>query len=81
MAIGRSGVRVNPGQVSLWLGDFHLVERGEPLEFEAAVARTWLENHSEVTLVADLGVGRAEATVWSCDFSYKYVEINAEYHT
>jgi glutamate N-acetyltransferase/amino-acid N-acetyltransferase len=31
--------------------------------------------------VADLGVGQAAATVWTCDLSYKYIEINAEYHT
>jgi glutamate N-acetyltransferase/amino-acid N-acetyltransferase len=28
-----------------------------------------------------LNRGQAEAKVWTCDFSYKYVEINAEYHT
>ena len=31
--------------------------------------------------VEDMAIGPAEVTVWSCDFSYKYVEINAEYHT
>jgi glutamate N-acetyltransferase/amino-acid N-acetyltransferase len=29
----------------------------------------------------DLGLGSAEATVWTCDFSYDYVRINAEYTT
>lgn len=81
MAIGRSGVQVDPAQVSLWLGEFQLVKQGEPQAFDPAQARAWLEAQTEVTLLADLGVGSAEATVWSCDFSYKYVEINAEYHT
>jgi glutamate N-acetyltransferase/amino-acid N-acetyltransferase len=80
-AIGRSGVSINPNAVSLRLGDFQLVAGGEPLEFEAVAARRWLENSDTVTLVAHLGVGQAEATIWSCDLSYKYVEINAEYHT
>jgi glutamate N-acetyltransferase/amino-acid N-acetyltransferase len=44
-------------------------------------AHHWLAQADELKLVADLGVGPAEATVWTCDLSYKYVEINAEYHT
>ncbi len=80
-AIGRSGARVNPERVSLRLGEFQLLQQGEPLDFDAAAAHHWLAGAAEVKLVADLGVGQAEATVWSCDFSYKYVEINAEYHT
>jgi glutamate N-acetyltransferase/amino-acid N-acetyltransferase len=35
----------------------------------------------EVDVVVDLGRGRAEATVWTCDLSYDYVKINAEYTT
>jgi glutamate N-acetyltransferase/amino-acid N-acetyltransferase len=80
-AIGRSGAAVDPTRVSLWLGAFHLVEQGEPLDFDAVAAHQWLANTNEVKLTAHLGMGQAEATVWSCDFSYKYVEINAEYHT
>ncbi len=80
-AIGRSGATVDPARVSLHLGDFHLVAQGEPLPFDMVAAHHWLAQTDEVKLVADLGVGQAEATVWTCDFSYKYVEINAEYHT
>ena len=80
-AIGRSGVRVNPARVSLRLGDFQLVKDGEPLDFDAGAVSSWLTESDEVKLMADLGTGQAQATVWTCDLSYKYVEINAEYHT
>jgi glutamate N-acetyltransferase/amino-acid N-acetyltransferase len=80
-AIGRSGVNVNPGEVSLRLGEYQLVQDGEPLDFDAVAAHQWLKGAAEITLEASLGVGQAEATVWTCDLSYKYVEINAEYHT
>lgn len=80
-AIGRSGVTVNPARISLHLGPFHLVDNGEPLAFNAEAAAQWLTDAHEVKLVADLAVGQACATVWTCDLSYKYVEINAEYHT
>ena len=80
-AIGRSGVQVNPQRVLLQLGEFQLVEAGEPLSFDAAAASRWLTDHDEIKVLANLGVGPAQATVWTCDLSYKYVEINAEYHT
>ena len=32
-------------------------------------------------IVLDLHAGAEQATVWTCDFSYDYVRINAEYHT
>jgi glutamate N-acetyltransferase/amino-acid N-acetyltransferase len=79
-AIGRSGARVDPARVSLWLGGVQLVAAGEPLPFDLAAARAALQP-PEVHLIADLGLGTGQATVWTCDFSYKYVEINAEYHT
>ncbi|NJN95820.1 MAG: bifunctional ornithine acetyltransferase/N-acetylglutamate synthase, partial [Anaerolineales bacterium] len=63
------------------LGEFQLVQQGEPLPFDAVAAHDWLAGVDEVTLVADLGVGLAEAVVYTCDFSYDYVKINAEYHT
>ncbi len=80
-AIGRSGIKVDPARISLWWGEFQLVERGEPVKFDATAVSRWLSDTAEITLEVDLGVGQAEATVWTCDFSYKYVEINAEYHT
>ena len=35
----------------------------------------------DVHIGVDVGVGKAKARVWTCDFSYDYVRINAEYHT
>jgi glutamate N-acetyltransferase/amino-acid N-acetyltransferase len=79
-AIGRSGARVDPARVSLWLDQVQLVAGGEPLPFDQAAAQAALQP-PEVRLVADLGLGPGQATVWTCDLSYGYVEINAEYHT
>lgn len=80
-ALGRSGVLLYPARVSLWLGEFHLLHQGEPQPFDGAAARDWLAQTDEVKIIVDLDVGQAEAAVWTCDYSYKYIEINAEYHT
>ena len=39
-----------------------------------------MEQH-DISMKIDLGAGKEEATVWTCDFSYEYVKINGEYHT
>jgi glutamate N-acetyltransferase/amino-acid N-acetyltransferase len=80
-AVGRSGATVDPTRASLRLGDFQLVADGSPLDFDAVTVHQWLAGQDELAITIDLGIGTGEATVWSCDFSYKYVEINAEYHT
>ena len=80
-ALGRSGVLLYPPRVSLWLGDFQLLHNGEPQVFDEIAAHDWMSQTDEVKLVVDLDVGQAEAAVWTCDYSYKYIEINAEYHT
>jgi glutamate N-acetyltransferase/amino-acid N-acetyltransferase len=36
---------------------------------------------AEITVRVDLGRGVAETTVWTCDFSYDYVKINADYRS
>ncbi len=84
-AVGRSGAQVDPARASLWLsaGDvrMQLVGAGQPLPFDAAAMSGALAANTDVTIEVDLGIGAAEAVYWTCDFSYKYVEINAEYHT
>jgi glutamate N-acetyltransferase/amino-acid N-acetyltransferase len=85
MAIGRSGAKVNVEQTALWLQtpqtQVQLVDHGQPLPFDAAALSKQLQAAVDVTIVANLGVGTAAATYWTCDMSYKYVEINAEYTT
>jgi len=38
-------------------------------------------DQDEITIKVELGRGNANDTVWTCDFSYDYVKINAEYRT
>ena len=57
-----------------------MFENGEPLDFDLKEAETALENEN-VIIALKLGEGDASWTAWTCDFSYEYVKINAEYHT
>jgi len=79
-AVGRSGARVVPEKASLFFGDVKIVNRGEPVQLDAETARRPMLE-PELVITVDLGIGAASATALTCDLSYDYVRINAEYHT
>lgn len=79
-AAGRSKATINPDTTNLYFGDVKIVEKGEPLDIDPETARKpMLEK--ELKILVDLGIGTESATAFTCDFSYDYVKINAEYHT
>ena len=80
MAAGRAGVAFDAAKLSFSLGGVAMFAFGEPLDFDLAKAEAALESE-DVTIDLRIGEGEASWTAWTCDFSYEYVKINAEYHT
>lgn len=81
-AVGRAGIaNLNVAQVNVFLDEVCIVENGgrfpgyEEEQGRAVMAR------EEITVRIDLRRGGETARVWTCDFSYDYVRINAEYRT
>jgi len=66
--------------LSIHLGDLEVLHRGEPTNFDEALAAEQLKSF-EVIIRIELGQGDASWTAWTCDYSYDYIKINAEYHT
>ena len=82
MAIGKAGVPgLDAAKVSVALDDVALLENGEPLADYREEKGAAVVAKPEFTISVGLGRGNAQATVWTCDFSYDYVKINAEYRT
>jgi glutamate N-acetyltransferase/amino-acid N-acetyltransferase len=79
-AVGYSGVEIDPNKIDIFLGDEKMAENGAGLDFSEERAKAILSKNS-VTILIDLHMGEAEATAWTCDFSYEYVKINADYRT
>jgi glutamate N-acetyltransferase/amino-acid N-acetyltransferase len=78
-AIGNTGVEI--GRLNLYLDDVIVATGGArhaAYREEQGVAAM---KKPEFTVRAVLNRGRAEATVWTCDLSFDYVKINAEYRT
>ncbi len=79
-AAGRSGVSFNPNLSQLSFGPHVLFHKGCAALFNADQVHKYLKQ-SEIVLSLDLHAGSKSATVWTCDYSYDYIRINAEYHT
>ena len=81
MAIGRAHARVDPDRVDLDINGVAIARRGMVADGydEAEAARAMADD--EVVVDVRLGMGDARGWVWTCDFSYDYVRINAEYRT
>ncbi|MES0873852.1 bifunctional glutamate N-acetyltransferase/amino-acid acetyltransferase ArgJ [Sinimarinibacterium thermocellulolyticum] len=82
MAIGKAGVDgLDPARVGVKLDEVILLENGEPHPDYREERGAAVVAKPEFTIGVDLGRGDARARIWTCDFSYDYVKINAEYRT
>jgi glutamate N-acetyltransferase/amino-acid N-acetyltransferase len=80
-AAGYAGVPFDEEQLSLWLGDTLLYRGGAPEPFDEAAASAYLKSHREVMLRLRFTLGAGQCTFWTCDLTYDYVRLNAEYTT
>jgi glutamate N-acetyltransferase/amino-acid N-acetyltransferase len=79
--VGAGGVRLNLSRTRVRLGGVTVFQGGAPAGPGARRRAGAKLAGAEVTIEVDLGAGRARARVWTCDLSYDYVRINAEYTT
>jgi len=83
-AAGYSGADFDPGKVNIWIesaaGREQTTENGCGLNFDEENALSVLKER-DVKVTVDLQQGDGEAIAWTCDFSYEYVRINAEYRS
>ncbi|HLU22945.1 bifunctional glutamate N-acetyltransferase/amino-acid acetyltransferase ArgJ [Lederbergia graminis] len=80
MAVGRSGMTINPLTIDIKIGPHQLLMNSEPVNYEEAVLSNYL-THSEVDIHINLNIGTGIGKAWGCDLTYDYVRINASYRT
>ncbi|MFM7447458.1 MAG: bifunctional ornithine acetyltransferase/N-acetylglutamate synthase [Leptolyngbyaceae cyanobacterium] len=88
-AAGRAGIPFNQDELQIKLGQFLLMEKGQPQPFDRNAAHAYLKQAAagaylkDDTVLISVNVGSApgSGTAWGCDLSYDYVKINAEYTT
>ncbi|WP_029522016.1 bifunctional glutamate N-acetyltransferase/amino-acid acetyltransferase ArgJ [Persephonella sp. KM09-Lau-8] len=79
-AVGQLHLDIDFSKVKLYIGNF-LIYDGKPTEYDRQKAEEYLKNNSEITIELYLDRGDKNWTYYTCDLTYKYVEINAEYTT
>lgn len=82
MAIGNAGITgLDTSRVNLWLGGVQVIEHGGRAASYREEDGARVMKPEEITVRVDLGRGQGATSVWTCDYSYDYVKINAEYRT
>ena len=79
-AAGYAGISSGPETMRLTLGGLKVFDKGRPVAADEARLAAVMKAH-DIDVHLDLGAGRGQARYLTCDFSYDYVKINAEYTT
>jgi len=79
-AIGRSGVRINPAKINVYLGEQMVCRNGGSVAFDAHKAHEYM-SQPEYDIRITLGLGKARLEFLTCDLTTEYVHINADYST
>lgn len=81
MAVGKSGAQADRDKLSIWFGDVLVAENGwvSPNYIEEDAAAHM--KGEDLLIRVNLGIGDSESTVWTCDLTHGYIEINADYRS
>ena len=81
MAVGKSGAKADRDRLTICFGDVLVAEHGQ-------VAPSYREEDGaahmrgqDLVIKVDLGLGAAQCTVWTCDLTHRYIDINADYRS
>lgn len=81
MAVGKAGEPADRDTLTVSLGPHTLATKGQPdPDYEEAKGAVYMKQ-DEVVIGIDLGLGEGEATVYTCDLTHGYIDINADYRS
>jgi len=81
MAVGKAGEKASRDDLMIWIGPEQVTANGmvSPTYDEDAATRHLQQD--EVEIKVDVGVGDGHATIWGCDLTHGYIDINASYRS
>ncbi len=81
MAVGKSGAAADRDRLSISFGDILVAEKGWVApSYREADGAAYMKR-AELLVGVDLGLGAGVATIWTCDLTHRYIEINADYRS
>ena len=80
-AIGKSYEEINHEALGLFFGEHKIISGGMALDnYNEEIVKQYMKK-DEIQIIIDLGMGSCDHTVWTCDFSHKYIDINTDYRS
>lgn len=80
-AVGKSGALADRDKLTIRFGDILVARNGwRNPEYREDDGAAYMQGQ-ELVLAVDLGLGKARRSVWTCDLTARYVEINADYRS
>ncbi len=80
-AVGRAGEPADRDTLSIAIGGVWMARNGTVVDgYDEAPVAQHMKGH-EIHIEIDLGLGRGKATVWTCDLTHGYIDINADYRS
>jgi len=81
MAVGRAGEKADPDRLSIAIGGIPITAGGGPVpSYDETPVAEHMKGR-EIKIAVDVGIGRGKATVWTCDLTHGYIDINASYRS
>jgi len=81
MAVGRAGEKADPDRLSISIGGIQITAGGGPVPgYDETPVAEHMKGR-EITIAVDVAVARGKATVWTCDLTHGYIDINASYRS
>ena len=81
MAVGKSGERAERDRLTIRFGDILVAENGWVAPSYTEQAGADYMKQSEIVISVDVGLDNGSATVWTCDLTHAYIQINADYRS
>jgi glutamate N-acetyltransferase/amino-acid N-acetyltransferase len=81
MAVGKAGQAADRDELAIWIGAEQVAAHGLQLEGYSEARATAHLKQQEVKIGVDVGVGSGSATIWTCDLTHGYIDINAGYRS
>ena len=79
MGIGKSGENITPNRVQIKIGDFIVAEQSKiAKDYKEKDVKEYMKWDS-INIEINLNIGNASHTVYTCDFTHEYIDINADY--
>jgi glutamate N-acetyltransferase/amino-acid N-acetyltransferase len=81
MAVGKSGQKADRDKLRIDIGGVAVARDGMRVDgYDEAPVATHMKGQ-EIDIAVDVGIGRGKATIWTCDLTHGYIDINADYRS